>query len=47
MFKETPTPTAKATAKARANPNHDTDRIDNTDPESWKAQNLSIKNMIK
>ena len=40
--KETPTATAKA--KARANPNHDTDRIDNTGPELWEAQNLTALN---
>ena len=42
MFKETQTPKAKAKARGRANPNHDSDRIDNPDPEFLKAQNLTV-----
>ena len=45
ISKETPTATAKAKAKAKArakaNPDHDTERIDNPDPEFWKSVTLT------
>ena len=46
ISKETPTPTPKAKTKtkgrAKANPNHDTERIDNPDPEFWKNVTVTM-----